>query len=84
MEIDIPDAVATWTPADLSADVLVAAPQGDVTVCAVVDSVDDDGVVSLRLGSDIVLVDWEADALPSAGQRVLFVTPVIELYPYTI
>ncbi|MFD9405706.1 hypothetical protein ACFWBN_01615 [Streptomyces sp. NPDC059989] len=83
VEIDIPEPVTAWQPAD-SPDVLAGDPPADTTVCAVVDSVDEDGVVALRLASDIVLVDWEADGVPSAGERITFVTPGIELYPYTL
>ncbi|MFD5421446.1 hypothetical protein ACFWJT_25880 [Streptomyces sp. NPDC127069] len=84
VEIDIPEPVTTWQPADRPADALVGRPRSVVTICALVESVDDDGVVALRLASDIVLVDWEAVVPPPVGERIILTTATVELYPYTI
>ncbi len=53
VEIDISEPVTTWQPED-SPDVLAGEPLSELTVCARVESVDEDGVVALRLASDIV------------------------------
>ncbi|MFI1780052.1 hypothetical protein [Streptomyces rubiginosohelvolus] len=83
VEVDIPDPVTTWEPTQ-GTDALAGAAEEILSVCAVVDSVDHDGIVALRLASDIILVEWEAVDRPSAGERIHFSTSRVELYPYQL
>lgn len=83
VEVDLPDPVTAWQPAQ-GPDALAGTPGADLTVCAVVDSVDSDGIVALRLASAIVLVEWDATEIPSPGERIRFSTPRVELYPYKL
>lgn len=83
VEVDIPDPVTAWEPAQ-GADALTGTAEEILNVCAVVDSVDHDGIVALRLASDIILVAWEAIDRPSPGERIQFSTSRVELYPYQL
>ncbi|MFE6699809.1 hypothetical protein [Streptomyces sp. NPDC057718] len=83
VEVDIPDPVSAWEPAQ-GIDALTGTAEEVLDVCAVVDSVDHDGIVALRLASDIILVEWEAVERPSPGERIQFSTSRVELYPYQL
>lgn len=83
VEIDIPNSITSWESAQ-EPDTLAGEPNEDLTVCAVVESVDEDGIVALRITSDIILVEWEAPEQVTPGQRIRFSTPSAEIYPYTL
>lgn len=83
VEVDIPDPVTTWEPAH-GPDALAGTPETDLNVCAVVDSVDNDGIVALRIDSAIILTEWEAVERPSPGEWIQFSTSRVELYPYKL
>ncbi|APS21871.1 hypothetical protein TK78_25345 [Streptomyces sp. Tue 6075] len=83
VEVDIPDPVTVWESTQ-GTDALTGAAEEILSVCAVVDSVDHDGIVALRLASDLILVEWEAVDPPSPGERIQFSTSRVELYPYKL
>ncbi|MEU8486737.1 hypothetical protein [Streptomyces sp. NPDC048641] len=58
-----------------------------------VASVDEDAVVAIRCGTDILLVDFTATGArgegdrpvkPSVGGRVEFTAPSVDVYPYSV
>ncbi|MET9768638.1 hypothetical protein [Streptomyces sp. NPDC006415] len=83
VEVDIPDPVTEWEPAQ-GPDALTGAAGTDLNICAVVDSMDSDGIVALRLASAIILVEWEATEHPSPGERIQFSTSRVGIYPYKL
>ncbi|MET9887764.1 hypothetical protein ABZZ20_32435 [Streptomyces sp. NPDC006430] len=44
----------------------------------------DEGVVALRLASDVLLVDWGGAEVPVPGERIRFAVRLAELYPYAL
>ncbi|MGW4629391.1 hypothetical protein [Streptomyces rubiginosohelvolus] len=83
VEIDIPDSITNWESTQ-KPDILTGEPEEELTVCAVIDSVDEDGMVALRMNSDIILVEWEATQQAAPGDRIRFSTPTVDIYPYTL
>ncbi|MGW7378545.1 hypothetical protein [Streptomyces sp. NPDC054794] len=87
VEVEISEEVAAWLPGVGESDTLT----GDglrrqaVTVRGTVQTVDEDSVMSVRIGRDIVLVEMADGAVPpQPGAKIKFDTPEIELYPYQL
>ncbi|MET9415955.1 hypothetical protein ABZY03_17590 [Streptomyces klenkii] len=56
-----------------------------IRITGVVASMDDDSVMSLRVGSDIVLVEFpDGSAAPCPGRTVEFTVAGIGIYPYAV
>nr|WSX77837.1 hypothetical protein OH826_30755 [Streptomyces sp. NBC_00899] len=59
--------------------------KGGAILSGIVESVEDDGVVALRVGSDVLLLELaEGSLTPEPGQAVFLSVPRIELYPYEL
>jgi hypothetical protein len=93
VEIDIPDDVVNWIHAE-GPDTLVAdAPGESVQIKGTVVAADEDAVVSVRLGTDILLVEFAAAGhpeeqgrpdRPSIDDRIELSVPHIDVYPYSV
>ncbi|MFI9252824.1 hypothetical protein [Streptomyces sp. NPDC053069] len=93
VEIEIPDEIAQWAVVDGPAVVASDAPGSPVRIRGAVAAVDEDSVTAVRVGADIVLVEF-ADPLnstqpdqarrPGVGDFIEFTTPRIEVYPYSV
>ncbi|MEU4032704.1 hypothetical protein [Streptomyces collinus] len=93
VEVDIPDGITSWAIADGPAIVASGAPGAPVRIRGVVEAADEDYVVAVRVGADVVLVEV-ADAAasllpelagkPQVGDSIEFTTPQIEVHPYSV
>ncbi|MGW0703783.1 hypothetical protein ACWD0A_31655 [Streptomyces sp. NPDC002867] len=86
VEIDVPDAVTSWCPAE-GPDLLEnMQPNGPFRLRGSIEYLaEDERVAGLRLGGDVVLLEFTDEArLPRPGDRIEFVTPSIVLYPYEL
>ncbi|MFD0317806.1 hypothetical protein [Streptomyces flavalbus] len=85
VEFDIPDEVGNWAPADGPDTLHSHAPEEPVRIRGVVTSTDeDDPVVAVRCGTDILLVEFPPAHKPPLGARIEFTTPRINAYPYSL
>ncbi|MDI9886869.1 hypothetical protein QMZ92_21485 [Streptomyces sp. HNM0645] len=85
IELDIPEPVTDWRltsgPDRISGDYA----EGKVRLRGTVQSVDDDGVVALRIDTDIVLIEaGRGSSGVNIGDSVEFETPDMHLYPYAL
>ncbi|WP_327401694.1 hypothetical protein OG194_16955 [Streptomyces sp. NBC_01288] len=94
VEIDIPDDVVHWVPAEGPDALLAEAAEAPVRIKGAVVAAAEDAVVSIRLGTDILLVEFataghpdEQDRppdRPSIGNRIELSVPHIDVYPYSV
>lgn len=86
VEVEIPDEVSgARARPPLPPGFLTGDPGDGTVVSGTVEEVADDGVVALRVGSDVVLLEMaEGEALPEAAQTMSVRVPRIELYPYEL
>ncbi|MFI6357949.1 hypothetical protein ACIBJF_36200 [Streptomyces sp. NPDC050743] len=92
-EIEIPDEIDQWAIVDGPDVVASDAPGSPVRIRGAVAAVDEDSVTAIRVGADIVLVEF-TDPLnstqpdqalrPGVGDFIEFTTPRIEVYPYSV
>ncbi|CAG7649656.1 hypothetical protein [Actinacidiphila bryophytorum] len=85
MEIEIPDPASVHQAQQPLAPTgfLADSEEGGAIVSGAVESVADDGVVALRVGDDVILLELTEDSLvPGLGQVVSLSVARIELYPY--
>ncbi|MFF7024518.1 hypothetical protein D7231_20195 [Streptomyces klenkii] len=87
VELDLPEAIHAWEAAgapfeSIGTDRLIEGHR--VMVSGKVEIVGEDSVLSLRIGSDIVLVELGTAESPEEGSAIRFTTPSIELYPYQV
>nr|WSY52220.1 hypothetical protein OG999_20245 [Streptomyces sp. NBC_00886] len=93
VEIDIPDDVVSWVHAK-DPDALVAdAPGAPVRIKGAVAEDAEDAVVAIRVGDDILLVEFATAGhpeeagrpdKPSIGDQVEISVPHIDVYPYSV
>ncbi|GGW56763.1 hypothetical protein [Streptomyces xantholiticus] len=85
VEFDIPGEVGVWSKAEGPATISGEYQEGLVLVRGQLESVDEDGVAGLRLGSDVILVDVPsgAEEFPVGG-TVEFTIGQIDIYPYVV
>ncbi|WP_159049086.1 hypothetical protein [Streptomyces sp. NRRL B-3648] len=93
VEVDVPDAITRWDTVDGPATVASDTPGSPVRIRGVVATVDEDSVIAVRVGADIILVEF-ADpngsvqpaqvAKPRVGDAIEFTTPQINIHPYSV
>lgn len=93
VEIEIPDEIAQWAIVDGPAVVASDTPGSPVRIRGAVAAVGEDAVTAVRIGADIVLVEF-TDPLnsmqpdqahrPGVGDFIEITTPRIEIYPYSV
>lgn len=93
VEIDIPDDVVSWVHAEGPDTLLAEAPGAPVRIRGAVVAADEDAVVSIRLSTDILLVEFAtarhpeeqgSSDKPSIGDRIELSVPRIDVYPYSV
>lgn len=87
VEIDIPGEVSEWTALEPGVTSLAEEPGSGVRVhCEVLRGGDEeDPVVAVRLGSDVLLVEIPGRrAELTAGTRISFLATEIQLHPYEV
>ncbi|MEU4210384.1 hypothetical protein AB0F13_10380 [Streptomyces sp. NPDC026206] len=88
VELEIPDAVQSWSLRSSPEERIVGVEEAGSTkasVTGVVERVDDDSVLVLRLKSDVLLVEMSEGAPKVApGDCLTFTVSGLELYPYQL
>ncbi|MEV4872194.1 hypothetical protein [Streptomyces syringium] len=88
VEFEIPEEITSWEPSGTTEGKIEGEWHGmarHVSISGVVENVDDDAVVSLRVGTDVVLVEMASCARTvHAGEAITFKTPALDLYPYQL
>ncbi|MGW5280017.1 hypothetical protein ACWERI_11215 [Streptomyces collinus] len=93
VEVDIPDEITSWAVADGPALVVSGAPGAPVRIRGSVEAADEDSVMAVRVGADMLLVEVAGSAAsllpghagkPRVGDSIEFTTPRIEVHPYSI
>ncbi|MEV4559845.1 hypothetical protein AB0K51_23000 [Kitasatospora sp. NPDC049285] len=87
VELEIPEAVDRWAPHAPGPGSLSGVGPQDLAVTGVVVAVgeDDDPVLSLRVGTDILLVELAAPvSWPAIGETIALRARTLELYPYQL
>ena len=93
VEIDIPDDVVHWVHAEGPDALLAEAAGAPVRIQGTVIAADEDAVVSIRLGTDVLLVEFAAAGhpeeqgrydMPSIDDRIELSVPHIDVYPYSV
>ncbi|MFV8129080.1 hypothetical protein [Streptomyces syringium] len=88
VEFEIPEQVDSWVPSEVPAGRIEGEQQGhtqQVSVSGIVENVDDDFMVTLRVGTDVILVEM-APSAPAVhkGEPITFSAATLELYPYQL
>ncbi|MFF4225691.1 hypothetical protein ACFYZH_22915 [Streptomyces abikoensis] len=85
VEFDVPDVVRSWGLVASSGRGIEGVDGFGVSVTGVVERIDDDSVVALRLETDVLLVEILDGVRPVAvGDRLRFTASGLELYPYEL
>ncbi|MET9448888.1 hypothetical protein [Streptomyces cinerochromogenes] len=93
VEVDVPDEIARWATVDGPATVASDTPRSPVRIRGVVATVGEDSVVAVRVGADVILVEFSEPTnsvrpgqvdKPRVGDAVEFTTPQIDIYPYSV
>ena len=93
VEIDLPDDIVNWVHAEGPDALLMNAPGAPVRITATVAEDAEDAVVALRVGSDILLVEFATAGYPeeqgrpgklSIGDRIELSVPHVDVYPYSV
>lgn len=90
VEFDIPDEVSHWTLIDDASSTSIEdgiEPDSGVEIVATVVQVGDgeDPVVSIRIGTDIVMIEMpESRSGLAPGATIRFTTPEVRLSPYDL
>ena len=93
VEIDVPDDVVHWVHAEGPDALLTEAAGAPVRIQGTVIAADEDAVVSIRLGTDVLLVEFATARhpveqgrpdRPSLGDRIELSVPHIDVCPYSI
>ncbi|WP_328829450.1 MULTISPECIES: hypothetical protein [unclassified Streptomyces] len=93
VEIDIPDDVVRWVHTEGPDALLAEAAGAPVRIQGTVIAADEDAVVSIRLGTDVLLVEFAAAEhseeqgrrfMPSIDDRIELSVPHIDVYPYSV
>ncbi|MFF7728340.1 hypothetical protein [Streptomyces sp. NPDC008001] len=88
VEFDIPDTIDSWQPSRALVGGIRSAGASDrlrVSVSGTAERVEAGSVVSLRVCSDIVLVELgDATGKPDAGAAITFTARRVELWPYQL
>ncbi|MCC2279167.1 hypothetical protein LKL35_27615 [Streptomyces sp. ET3-23] len=86
VEFEIPDEVQCWTLAQASCGAIEdAGDRPGVSVTGMVERVDEDSVVTLRIQSDVLLIETPKNArMATPGTYLNFTAPFLELYPYQL
>ncbi|MDJ0383480.1 hypothetical protein [Streptomyces sp. G-G2] len=82
VEVDIPDTIHSWSSTD-EPDSLSGVPGSHLKMCGRVETADE-GVVSIRIHSTVLLVEMDGNQHPAPGQRITFYAPAAHLYPYAL
>ena len=88
VEIEIPGEVANWSVLEApAADSIAEDPDGaGVSITGTIIQIEEeDGVVTLRLGTGVVMIEAPGIAREGApGNAVTLYVPAIQLYPYEL
>lgn len=85
VEVEIPDGASVGREPLVPTGFLADDEQGGTIISGTVESVAEDGVVVLRIGPDIVLLELVEPALmPQPAQVMSLNVPEIALYPYEL
>ncbi|GGP59187.1 hypothetical protein [Streptomyces abikoensis] len=85
VEFEVPDVVRSWGLVPSAGWGVEGDDEGGVSVTGVVERIDDDSVVALRIQSDVLLVEILDGPRPVAvGDCLRFTAPRLELYPYEL
>ncbi|MFF5012019.1 hypothetical protein [Streptomyces sp. NPDC001165] len=93
VEVDIPDEATHWVSVDGPGAMVSGDPRAPVRIRGVVAGVDEDSMVAVRVGADIVLVEFVDSAnsvqpghddKPMVGDSIEFTAARIDVYPYSV
>lgn len=93
VEIDVPDDVVHWVHAEGPDALLAEATGTPVRIKGTVVAAAEDAVVSIRLGTDILLVEFATAGhpeeqgrpdMPSIDDHIELSVPHIDIYPYSV
>ena len=93
VEIDVPDDVVHWVHAEGPDTLLAEAAGAPVRIKGTVVAAAEDAVVSIRLGTDILLVEFATAGhpeeqgrpdMPSIDDHIELSVPHIDIYPYSV
>ncbi|MFF4838779.1 hypothetical protein [Streptomyces collinus] len=93
VEVDIPDEITCWAVADGPAIIASDSLEAPVRIRGVVESADEDSVLALRVGADLLLVEVAAFAAsllpghvdkPRVGDSIEITTSRIDVHPYSV
>lgn len=85
VEFDIPGDFGVWSEVEGPPAIAGELQRGQIAIRAQLESVDEDGVAGIRLGTDVVLVDMPpgVENFP-VGTIVEFAVDQIDIYPYIV
>lgn len=93
VEVDIPDEATQWVTVDGPGAMVSGDPGSPVRIRGVVAGANEDSMVAVRVGADIVLVVFADpansvqpghDDKPMVGNSIEFTTARIDVYPYSV
>ncbi|WP_424889522.1 hypothetical protein [Streptomyces sp. XH2] len=87
VEIEVPEVIHSWDSTGVPGgrlDTIESAEGEIIHVSGTVEHADEDPVISLRIHSDIVLVELDAAERPAEGSVLAFTASAIDLYPYLL
>ncbi|MET9423512.1 hypothetical protein ABZY06_22820 [Streptomyces sp. NPDC006540] len=85
VEFDVPGVIESWSEVEGAAAIVGDYRDGIVLVRGVIESVDEDGVAGLRVGTDVLLIDVPQNAeRVRVGMVVEFTAEQIDIYPYFV
>lgn len=83
VELEVPETLEwgrTILCVDAAAQPAISTVEAGVRICGTLDSVDEDGVIAVRLGPSIFLVETIGE-MPAVGSRICLTTEGLELFP---
>ncbi|MFE6037369.1 hypothetical protein [Streptomyces sp. NPDC056452] len=85
VEFDIPGDIESISKTEGNAAILGDYQKGSVLIRGELESLDEDGVAGIRIGTDIMLIDAPSNAQRlQAGVFVEVIADGIDIYPYIV
>ncbi len=88
VEFEIDEEVPSWSHSPSSQGDFSAGQPGEtdwISVSGVVERVDDDSVVTLRIRTDLVMIEMvDASGVLAQGDSITFSVKSLDLYPYQL
>ncbi|MFK4598754.1 hypothetical protein [Streptomyces pristinaespiralis] len=85
VEFDVPGVIEAWSEVEGVAAIVGDYRNESLLIRGKVESLDEDGVAGLRIGSDVLLIDVPSNAESvQVGTVVEFNAEQIDIYPYIV